>query len=110
MINILLAEDDKDLNELAVTYLKSEGYNVVSTFNGLEKLKISALKPCAEISLMDSLSPSEVIAEPASIKLTPISSSLVAILNFSWEVKETPGVCSPSRKVVSNILIFKKIT
>lgn len=38
MINILLAEDDKDLNEIAVSYLKSEGYNVVSTFNGLDAL------------------------------------------------------------------------
>ena len=57
---------------------------------------------------MDSLSPSEVMAEPASIKSKPISSSLDAILNFSIEFKETPGVCSPSRKVVSKTLTFIK--
>ena len=34
--------------------------------------------------------------------------NLEAILNFSLEVNETPGVCSPSRKVVSKTLICIK--
>ena len=32
------------------------------------------------------------------------------ILSFSNGVNDTPGVCSPSRNVVSNTLIFIKIT
>ena len=46
-------------------------------------------------SLMASLSPSDVIAEPASMEFTPISSNFVAILNFFIEFSEIPGVCSP---------------
>lgn len=38
MIRILLAEDDKDLNEVATSYLKAEGYYVDSVFNGLDAL------------------------------------------------------------------------
>ena len=38
MINILLAEDDKDLNLLTSTYLKKSGFNVVSIYNGLDAL------------------------------------------------------------------------
>lgn len=38
MINILLAEDDKDLNLLTSTYLKKEGFNVVAVYNGLDAL------------------------------------------------------------------------
>lgn len=38
MINILLVEDDKDLNLLTTSYLKKAGYNVISTYNGLDAL------------------------------------------------------------------------
>lgn len=38
MINILLAEDDKDLNLLTSTYLKKAGFNVVAVYNGLDAL------------------------------------------------------------------------
>ena len=38
MITILLAEDDKDLNMLTSSYLKQEGYKVISTYNGEEAL------------------------------------------------------------------------
>ena len=72
----------------------------------LEKLTISALSPWDVISLMASLSPSDVIAEPASMEFTPISSNFVAILNFFIEFSEIPGVCSPSLNVVSNTSIF----
>ena len=40
MINILLAEDEKQLNELVTMYLKREGYNVYSCFDGVEALDI----------------------------------------------------------------------
>lgn len=39
MINILLAEDDRDLNNLISIYIKNNGYNVTPTFNGLDALK-----------------------------------------------------------------------
>ena len=40
---------------------------------------------------------------PASISSTPASASAPAISNFSEAVNATPGVCSPSRSVVSLI-------
>lgn len=39
MINILFAEDEKGLNELVSSYLKSESYNVLSCFDGEEALE-----------------------------------------------------------------------
>ncbi|MBQ8293662.1 MAG: response regulator transcription factor [Bacilli bacterium] len=38
MLRILLLEDDKDLNMLTSSYLKSAGYEVVSVYNGLDGL------------------------------------------------------------------------
>lgn len=38
MIRILLLEDDKDLNMLTTSYLKSAGFLVTSVFNGLDGL------------------------------------------------------------------------
>jgi hypothetical protein len=52
------------------------------------------------------ISPSETAAKPASIMSTPSSSRRWAILSLFSGVKDTPGVCSPSLKVVSKILIF----
>jgi len=53
-----------------------------------------------------SSSPCEAAAKPASMALTPSLSKLLAILSFFLGVKETPGVCSPSLRVVSKIFIF----
>lgn len=38
MLKILLAEDDKDLNQLTTSYLKEAGYDIVSVYNGLDAL------------------------------------------------------------------------
>lgn len=38
MVKILLAEDDKELNESVTIYLKKEGYIVYNVFNGLDAL------------------------------------------------------------------------
>ncbi len=86
--------------------LSTSHSNAASTsiLSARAKLHISADKPSETIFLIPSLSPSEVIADPASITSTPNSSNLMAILNFSSGVRETPGVCSPSLSVVSNIL------
>ena len=71
-----------------------------------DALQISARKPASEMSFTASSSPSETAAKPASITSTPRSSSRCAILNLFSGVKDTPGVCSPSRRVVSKTLIF----
>ncbi len=39
MINILIAEDDKNMRDFLTIALKNAGYNVTSTFNGAEALK-----------------------------------------------------------------------
>ena len=49
-------------------------------------------------------SPFEAIAKPASITSTPNSSRASATRNFSFNVMEHPGDCSPSRNVVSKII------
>jgi hypothetical protein len=56
------------------------------------------------ISLTAWKSPSEVIGKPASMTSTPIWSSNSAISSFSSKVMVAPGHCSPSRKVVSNMM------
>lgn len=39
MVKILVVEDDKAMNGLVCTYLRDNGYDVVSCFNGVEALK-----------------------------------------------------------------------
>src|SRR3954447_13677248 len=56
------------------------------------------------ISLTAWKSPSEVIGKPASMTSTPMSSSISAMSSFSSKVMVAPGHCSPSRKVVSNMM------
>ena len=73
----------------------------MSGFNGRAKLQISARRPSFTTALMPSRSPGEVIAEPASMTSTPRASRFRAIQTFSSGVRLTPGVCSPSLKVVS---------
>jgi hypothetical protein len=58
------------------------------------------------MSFIASISPSEAAAKPASMASTPSWSKFSAILSFFSGVKETPGVCSPSLRVVSKTLIF----
>ncbi len=55
--------------------------------------------------LIESKSPCELIANPASMMSTPMRLSCLAISSFSSAVIEQPGDCSPSRSVVSNILM-----
>ena len=57
------------------------------------------------ISDIASKSPGLAAANPASITLTPNFSSWRAIRIFSSLVMAAPGLCSPSRKVVSKIII-----
>ena len=60
-------------------------------------------RPAFATAATDSHSPVEAIGKPASIASTPSLSSCLAILTFSSGVRDTPGVCSPSLKVVSKI-------
>src|SRR4030042_762262 len=59
-----------------------------------------------ETRLTDSKSPGELLGNPASITSTFRRSSWRAILIFSSRFMLAPGDCSPSRSVVSKILIF----
>ena len=58
------------------------------------------------ISVTASKSPGEAIGKPASITSTPNSSNTLEICNFSSKLIEAPGDCSPSRIVVSKIIIL----
>jgi len=55
------------------------------------------------ICLADSTSPSEEAGKPTSILSTPMLLSFWAICILSSTVSATPGVCSPSLKVVSKM-------
>src|SRR4030066_2360949 len=57
-----------------------------------------------EMVLTASKSPSEEMGKPASMMSTFNFSNCSAILTFSAMFMVAPGDCSPSRKVVSNIL------
>ena len=48
-------------------------------------------------------SPGDAAGKPASITTTPRSSSFFALRSFSSSVIVAPGLCSPSRSVVSKI-------
>src|SRR5207247_5712245 len=73
----------------------------MSSFSALARPQISAERPAFAIRRTPSCSPFEVIGKPASMTSTPSLSSACAIWSFSSGMRETPGVCSPSRSVVS---------
>ena len=58
-----------------------------------------------EISCTASKSPFEAMGNPASITSTPSSASISAMRIFSSKFIEAPGECSPSRSVVSKMMI-----
>ena len=56
------------------------------------------------IACTASKSPGEAIGKPASITSTPRRASCCAISSFSPVFSEMPGLCSPSRRVVSKMI------
>ena len=56
------------------------------------------------IALTDSKSPLLAAANPASITSTRMRSSCLAMRSFSSRVIDAPGLCSPSRRVVSKMI------
>ena len=56
-----------------------------------------------------SKSPGEEAAKPASITSTPSRSSCSPISTFSSGRRAIPGACSPSRSVVSKMLILREL-
>jgi hypothetical protein len=56
------------------------------------------------IALTASKSPLEEAAKPASITSTRSRSSCLAMRSFSSRVIDAPGLCSPSRRVVSKMI------
>src|SRR5208282_6314101 len=76
-------------------------------------VQVSTGSPAPDISRIASCSPADAAAEPASTTSTPMAASLVAISNFWSGFNDTPGVCSPSRNVVSkkrSLLANKTLT
>ncbi len=73
----------------------------ISSRSALTYVQHSAERPASAISRIASRSPADAAADPASMTLTPIEESFRAISSFSSGSSETPGVCSPSRNVVS---------
>ena len=61
----------------------------------------------AATALTPSKSPGEETANPASTMSTPSRSSCVPISTFSSGDSAMPGDCSPSRNVVSKIVILR---
>ncbi len=59
----------------------------------------------SEIALTLSKSPGEAMAKPASSTSTPSSVSASAMRIFSLRFIEKPGDCSPSRRVVSKMMM-----
>ena len=68
---------------------------------------VDLLKPRLDISLTIPNSIAEIAGNPAAIFAVPISSKNVAILIFSSNVRKTPGVCSPSLNVSSQMDTFR---
>ena len=63
----------------------------------------------AATAFTDSKSPGLATGNPASMISTRMRSSSLAIRTFSSRVMDAPGLCSPSRKVVSNIIKWSLI-
>ena len=65
-----------------------------------------AERPRPLMALTISCSAAEDAGKPASMVWTPMFERCSAIPNFSSRVNEMPGVCSPSRSVVSKTVTF----
>ena len=76
----------------------------MSLFNALAKPQTVLSVINSDTDLTASKSPGLAIGKPASIISTCIFSNAFAIRSFSSLVIEAPGLCSPSRKVVSKII------
>ena len=77
----------------------------ISPSRAREKPQMRASSPRFAITFTHCFSFADTAGKPASMTSMPIPSSMVAISTFSWQENETPGVCSPSRKVTSQISI-----
>ena len=78
----------------------------MSSFRARARLQITGPSTSAPILLMDSKSPGELMANPASMTSTPSRASCFARVIFSSTFMLAPGDCSPSRSVVSNMLMI----
>lgn len=57
MVKILVVEDDKEINHLLCTYLKSQSYEAFSAQNGLEALNLFCNTPDISLVLLDIMLP-----------------------------------------------------
>ena len=66
---------------------------------------IAAVRHTPAMASTAAKSPSDAMGKPPSITSTPSRSSWRAMRTFSSKFIEQPGDCSPSRKVVSKIVM-----
>ena len=64
---------------------------------------MSQERPADTIMRIPSASPADITGNPASMASTPSRSSRSAMASFCAGERDIPGVCSPSRSVVSNM-------
>jgi len=73
-----------------------------------ERADILASRPRLQTSRTAFISAAETTGNPASMTSTPISSRRRAISSFSSALKTTPGICSPSRRLTSQISMSRE--
>ena len=78
MYNVLVCDDEKDIVSALQIYLKSEGYQVFSAYNGKEALKIINREDI-QLVLMDIMMP-EMDGIEAMCKIREISNVPVILL------------------------------
>lgn len=83
MYNVLVCDDEKDIVSALQIYLKSEGYQVFSAYNGKEALKIINREDI-QLVLMDIMMP-EMDGIEAMCKIREISNVPVILLTAKSE-------------------------
>jgi hypothetical protein len=81
----------------------------MSSYLARASAAITGRRTAAATRRTASKSPTDATGNPASITSTPSRSSCTAMRTLSAGVMLNPGACSPSRSVVSKILIGKAL-
>jgi len=86
----------------------ASAFRQVSMSSDMARVRPQITGPCicCEIRRTASKSSGEEAGNPASITSTFSRANCRAISSFSLAPNRVPAACSPSRKVVSNIMIF----
>src|ERR1700736_5356057 len=96
-MNVCIRERAAPFNASPARSISSGRHRARAAMTGRRTLAATCFTPSA--------SSADAIGKPASIKSTPSPSSSLASCTFSLVRSENPGACSPSRSVVSKIVI-----